>query len=1079
MKEHKYYHSQLALKKIQIVNFLTLILLLSGLLISANAVSQNKVTSTITDSQTSNHINGCVTNIDSNEPLIGVSVRIKGSNIGTITDLKGNFTLPVPSSFTNKELVLSLSYIGFSSKEVKVGKLSNIDIKLKENVSNLDEVVVVGYGTVKKRDLTGSVSSVNSKVLTESKVNSFAEALQGKVAGVRVTSQSGEPGATVNIEIRGANSINAGTSPLYVIDGVPMDPSSNDVASSSVGGNTTSNPLATIAPEDIESIEILKDASSAAIYGARGANGVIIITTKSAKEGSKTTFNLNISDATQTVAKKTNMLNGQEYVNYRHELAPTDIAWGTDTNGDGTIDIAKDVSGYQSHNWQDELYRTGSIKKVNLSMQGSAKNTTYSGGLGYLDQAALVKNNDYKSYSGRFRLDTKASDKVDVGLSVNWGKTINTGVASSGGGTGNWSGIIQSIYTFRPIILSTSTEDAINNVSLSSIIDKDNVYKETDYSNLVGSVYLKYNILKNLSLKISGGGNTTGSKLSEFYSTYTLWGNTVNGRAGLTSIQTGSTNGTATLDYQTKVFKGHLLKLMGGFEVNTYKYESFSVSSTNFVDQSTGVFDISKGSAVALPQSNVYDVNRMSFFGRVNYDIMSKYLFTGTLRDDGSSNFGKGNRFALFPSMAFAWRINQESLLKDVDKISDMKLRLSYGQTGNDRITPYQSQAKLSSTYYSSNGGTTYGTSPSTAANPNLKWETTAQYNLGLDLGFFKQRLTLTADAYYKKTSDMLLNAQVAGETGFSTQWLNIGSMENKGVELTINTVNFDTKKFSWRTSFNMSLNRNKILSLGGTSSIPVIIQNGYMTNVGIVKEGQPLGTAYGYKWTGVYQISDFTWQNNSDPTIAYSSRKFVLNTGVPSVAGVTVKPGDLKYKDLNGDGTVDSNDRTIISNSNPKFSGGFSNDFRYKNFTLSMFFEGVYGNQIFNGFKSTVEGNVDGYNLTHEYWYNRWTPDNATNLYPAITNSSKNIASSYYVEDGSYLRFKTLSLAYSFDKKVLNFLHVSTLKFYGTIDNVCVWTNYSGLDPDIQSVSNLLRGFDRLSYPRAHTYIFGLEMTF
>jgi len=251
------------------------------------------------------------------------------------------------------------------------------------------------------------------------------------------------------------------------------------------------------------------------------------------------------------------------------------------------------------------------------------------------------------------------------------------------------------------------------------------------------------------------------------------------------------------------------------------------------------------------------------------------------------------------------------------------------------------------------------------------------------------------------------------------------------------------------------------------------------MTNVGIVKEGQPLGTAYGYKWTGVYQISDFTWQNNSDPTIAYSSRKFVLNTGVPSVAGVTVKPGDLKYKDLNGDGTVDSNDRTIISNSNPKFSGGFSNDFRYKNFTLSMFFEGVYGNQIFNGFKSTVEGNVDGYNLTHEYWYNRWTPDNATNLYPAITNSSKNIASSYYVEDGSYLRFKTLSLAYSFDKKVLNFLHVSTLKFYGTIDNVCVWTNYSGLDPDIQSVSNLLRGFDRLSYPRAHTYIFGLEMTF
>lgn len=1076
MKNHNGKEAKLSLrasKNFSESKVLLLLFMIFACILSSNIIAQSA------DSNTKSSIKGRVTNRDTNEPIIGASVMIKGTATGTITNINGNFTLPVPANLLNKELVLQFSYIGYSSQDVKVSNTNNLNIELVESVSKLDEVVVVGYGTTKRSDLTGSVSSVDSKVLTESRVNSFAEALQGKVAGVRVNSQSGEPGATINIQIRGANSINAGTAPLYVIDGIPMDVNSNEVATSSVGGYTTANPLATINPEDIESIEMLKDASSAAIYGSRGANGVIIIATKSGKLGSKTTFNLNVSSGFSDITKSIEMLNAQEYVNYRHELNPTVDTWGVDTNGDGILDSPLDVSGIKSHNWQSELFRRAPVNKVNFSMQGGAKNMTFSGGLGYLDQKGLIQNNDYKSYSARFKFDNKVTDKLTVGLSTNWGQTLNTGLGSSGGGAGYWSGIVQSIYTYRPIPLVAAGESTDEEISLGSMIY--DAYKETVLNKLIGNAYLQYKILDNLTFKASGGGTFSSSKLSEFYGSETLWGRTAKGRGTLQNIQTGASNGTATLDYWKKIAKGQVLKLMGGFELNTYKYETFTVTNTNFQDESTGVFDISKGATLLLPQSNVWDVNRMSFFGRVNYDINNKYLFTGTLRADGSSNFGEGNRFGYFPSMAFAWRVNQESFLKNIKSLSNLKLRLSYGVTGNDRITAYQSLAVLSSTYYSSGGATTYGVSPTTSANPDLKWETTNQYNVGIDLGMFKQRLTCTVDAYYKKTTGMLLNSEASAQTGFSSQWRNIGDMENKGIELTINTVNVDTKKFGWNTSLNLYTNKNKILNLGGSTDIPVIIENGYIRNVGVVREGESLGTAFGYIWNGIYQISDFTWQNNSDPNIAHKNRVYVLKTGVPTVSGLTVKPGDFKYEDLDENGTVNSDDRRIISNSNPKFSGGISNDLRYKNFTLSLFFEGVYGNQIFNEFKSRTEAGQGeiAFNLTKEYWDNRWTPENPSNRYASIANSSDNLASSYFVEDGSYLRFKTLSLSYQFDKKLLKRVNISNLKIYGSIDNVYVWTNYSGLDPDVSSSTPLLPGYDRISYPRARTITFGLDLTF
>lgn len=1078
---NKYFKNILLFRDITVRRFYLLFFLLGCISYMPTELYSQSKSSTV--SERKNVVKGNVTDKETNEPLIGVSVAVKGTQTGTITDMNGNYTLTIPNNIQRENAKLIFSYLGYTTQEINIKSTGVLDVALREDNYALDEVVVVGYGVSKRSDLTGALSSVNSKTLTEANTTSFSEALQGRIAGVRVNSQSGEPGGSIDIEIRGVNSVHGATSPLYVIDGVPMDSYANEVATSSVGGSTTQNPLSIIAPGDIESMEILKDASATAIYGARGANGVVIITTKSGKLGSKIKFTLSSSYGISEITKKMNMLNAQEYVNYRHELSPTVTTWGVDTNGDGILDTAKDVSDYVSHNWQDELFRTGGIAKINFSFQGGKDKTIFSGSVGYLNQEALVDKNDYRAYNARFKLDAKASDKVDVGLSALWTRSLNKGLASSGGGAGYWAGIVQSIYTFRPILMIAEGEDESQEVSLSTMVYE--ATKETDYNRILGSGYLRYKILKNLSFKAVLGGNYSSSKLTEFYGSNTLWGRSVNGRATLNQVQTLSYNATGTLDYWKKFGKNYLLKVMLGTEINAYKYERLQIVNTDFEDQSTGAYDISKGSKLEKPTSNVYDINRLSFFGRINYDIRNRYLFTATLRADGSSNFGAGKRFGYFPSLAFAWRADQEKFIRNISSISNLKLRASYGVTGNDRITAYQSMATLGSVYYASNGNTIYGAAPLTSANPDLKWEATTQYNVGVDLGLFKNRISFTADVYYKKTTDMLLNSKLPSQAGFPEQWRNIGDMENKGLELTLNTVNIVTKDWEWNTSFNYYMNRNKILSLGGGEDIPVSIANGYIRDVGVVREGQPLGTAYGYIWDGIYQINDFTWQNDSDPNIPHSQRTYALKEGIPKIAGVTVKPGDFKYKDLNkegdGEGVINADDRTIISNSNPKFAGGFSTELKYKNISLSMFFEGVYGNDIFNAFPGRVEAGQgeSAFNLTRDYWYNRWTPENPSNRYASLTNSTDNLASSYYVEDGSYLRFKTLTLGYTLNRKALKFCKISSLRFYASIDNVYVWTKYTGLDPDVRSSTKLLPGYDRLAYPRARTYTFGFDLTF
>ncbi|WP_159441020.1 SusC/RagA family TonB-linked outer membrane protein [Pedobacter caeni] len=1018
-------------------------------------------------------ISGLVRDSDS-KLLARATVSEKNGKNASITDTEGKFSLRV----SNPNAVLKVTYLGLETREVPLNSRRFLQIVLNASQSKLDEVVIIGYGTSDKKNLTGSFSSLKGEDIKSATATSFVDALQGKVAGVRVNSQSGEPGAGVSVEIRGGNSINGASSPLYVIDGVQIEMQESEVASSKVGGRTTLNPLSTISPDQIASIDILKDASATAIYGARGANGVIIVTTKSGKSGSKPVFNLSSSYASSEITKKIDVLGAQDYVQYRFLKSPNDRGFGTDLDNDGVPDVVKDVSGLESYDWQDVVFRRGATQKYNLSGQGGSNSSGYSFGLGYSDQDALVINNNFKTYSARFQYNHRVSDKFDFSLTANWGKTKNSGVASSGGGEGNFSGLIQAAYTFQPVLIKAA-DDPFPPVSLMDQLL--NSYKLTDFDRLIGNANLTYAFTKKLKLRVSGGGGATSSKLSEFYGKNTLWGQQDNGKANNNHTQTGNYQANSTLDYWTETGKRQVLKAMIGAEFNSYNYENFGTTISNFQDQSTGVFNLSKGLTPGFPSSNFIEQNRISFFSRVNYDIRNKYLFTATLRNDNSSQLGPGNRSAFFPSAAFAWRIKEEKFLKNNQIVSDLKLRLSYGVTGNDRIPAYRFLSELGTTSYAGNGNVRFGLSPVSSENLNLKWESTGQYDVGLDLSLFNNRVNMTADIYYKSTKDLLLLSEVASQTGFPTQWQNIGEISNKGLEIAINSVNIKTTDFKWNTTFNIAFNRNKIVSLGGTESKPVIFNNGYINNVGIVKEGQPIGTAFGYEWDGIYQINDFTWQNNSDQTIPHQSRTYTLRNGVTGISGA--QPGLFKYKDQNGDGIINASDRTVISNSNPKFSGGFSSNFTFRNFSLNAFFEGAYGNQIFNEFPTRVEsgsGQVS-FNLTQQYWDNRWTPENPSNRYASMSSANTDAeASSYYVESGSYLRFKTLSFGYNLkNKALLKTAGISNLNLLLTLDNLYVWTNYSGFDPDVRSNDKLLPGYDRLAYPRSRSIIFGLELTF
>tara|TARA_B110000977_G_scaffold201322_1_gene295345 strand:+ start:10609 stop:13725 length:3117 start_codon:yes stop_codon:yes gene_type:complete len=1009
---------------------------------------------------------------DTNGDLLpGVSILIKGTTSGAVSGFDGDYSIKVP----NKKSVLIFSYLGLKPKEVEVGNKTEINVVLEPAENSLEEIVIIGYGSVKKKDLTGSVGSVKAEQFAETNTTSALSALQGRVAGAQITRQSGEPGSSINVKIRGANSVFGNTSPLFVIDGVQIDINTNEVANGT-GSQSTLDPLSTINPNDIESFEILKDASATAIFGSRGANGVIIVTTKSGKSG-KSTIEFNSMMTVGETSKILDVLSPQEYITYQQQRGNNQFL-ARDTDNDGVFETPRDFTQYDSYNYQNEILRTGITRQHDLSLNTGNDKTRVSASAGFLNQEGVVLNNDYSRYTFRTKINHTHNDKLQLGVNMNGAFSETTGVASNGG-LDNFNGITQLLVIANPWrILDEEINQELNeNISPLTLIEE--AEKEVRLFRILGSIFGTYKINTNLSFRSQLGLNYSKSKSKVYYGSNTNWGNQWDGRAIINEVGTYSYNFTNQFNYRKRFNKNHRIDALAAYEVSLYNFERFLNDISGFDIESLGFNNISIGQTPLSYETLRTQAKRLSYFSRVNYTLKDKYLFTATFRADGSDKFGAGNRWGYFPSGAFAWKTSEEDFIKNIKEISNLKMRLSYGVTGNERIPPYSYFSSMENAFYANNGGQLLGIAPSSLANENLKWETTAQYDAGIDLGLFDNRVNLTLDYYVKSTEDLLLNAPVSAQSGYANQVLNIGKIRNSGWEISLSTTNIQSDNFSWRTDFNINFNRNEVVDLGGADFIPVVVPGGWLTSPGRVIVGEPIGTMYGFVYDGVYQIDDFTWQNGSDTSIPHDSRNYVLKPGVVDSQLASPLPGAKKYKDLSGDGIIDENgDRQIIGNSIPKHFGGITNTFKYKNFDLSFLLQWSYGNDIFNAGRLRTHGFQPFMNVERDYYDNSWSSTNESNIYPEFGRVDA-ITSSYFVEDGSFLRLQNVNFGYQVPRKFIENYGIQDLKVFFVGTNLITWSNYSGFDPEVSSNNPLISGYERISYPRVRSFSLGLNFKF
>ncbi|WP_083382017.1 MULTISPECIES: SusC/RagA family TonB-linked outer membrane protein [Flavobacterium] len=1017
-------------------------------------------------------ISGSV-NDNLNEPLPGVTVSVKGTKVATLTDGNGQFKITAASKDQ-----LIFTYIGFETSTLAVQDKTTVAVTLKSTTSALEEVVVIGYGTVKKKDLTGAVSSVAMSDLNKAPVRSFDEALAGRVAGVQVTSSDGRPGAGINIVIRGNNSVTQANSPLYVVDGFLIEDPDNNVVN----------------PSDIESIDILKDASATAIYGARGANGVVVITTKQGKAG-KAVFSFSSSVGVQNNISKMELMSPYEFVKYQLELNPAETSIPRSPTeiylSDGkTLDYYKTQKGID---WQDLTTRTALFKNNDFSVRGGTKKLKYAFSGSTSDQDGILLNSNYKRYQGRAVLDYKITDKLKIGINTNYSHLEQSGInpaMSTGSATTN---IMVSVWGYRPIATDSSVLDLLqdpdvnsaNDYRVNPLLNLQNLYRLNTTKNINANGYLEYLFTKDLKLRTSFGIIENRLRQDQFNNSKTQYGfpgntNGVNGRI----LHSNSSNwlNENTLTWDKKVSKKSKINVLGGFTIQKRDSWSYGRSATQLPNEDLGLAGLDQGVAQRVDSlASVWTMS--SFLGRINYNYDSKYLLTASFRADGSSKFPSKNHWGYFPSAAASWRFDKEKFLKNNKTLSEGKLRVSYGVTGNNRVGDFD----YLSTYFNPIGNSYVfnneyvpGVVATNLGNSDLKWESTEQVDAGIDLGFFNQRITLTADIYRKITKDLLLNTQLPPSSGFGSAIKNIGSVENKGLELTLTTKNINTKDFTWTTSANIAFNKNKLIALGeDQESLESTVNwdnQWNTTSAYIAKIGQPLGLMYGYESLGTYKYEDF----NLDTTTGIYTLKPDVTTNGNTRANI--KPGDIKYKDQNGDLVVNSNDYTVIGKGLPVHTGGFSNNFTYKGFDLNIFFQWSYGNDILNANRVLFEGNTKNQGYLNQFasYENRWTPENSDSDIFRTRGYFGGGYSSNFVEDGSYLRLKTVSLGYNFDASFLKKLRLKSLRFYVSGQNLITWTDYSGPDPEVNTYSSALTpGFDFSSYPRARTIVFGTNISF
>ena len=1026
--------------------------------------------------QSGGHISGKV--VDALSELAGVSVVVKGTDNGTITDLTGEFKL----SGVKPDDVLQLSFIGYKTQLIKVGKQTRFNITMVEDAQTLDEVqvVAVGYGDVRRRDLTGSIGSADMKDLIKTPVSNITENLAGRIAGVQVSSSDGGPGDNFSIVIRGAGSLTGSTAPLYVVDGFPSETSG----------------LSALNPNDIESIDILKDASATAIYGARGANGVVIITTKKGGAG-KPTITYNGSFKISTVKNKPEMMDAYEFVTLQQEI----MGDGEDFQNNYLTDLYPTVEDYHnapSYDWQDYIYRTALSHSHHVSLTGGANNLKYTTSLSYDDTQGVIINSGIKRYQGRANLTQTVNDKLKIDFNANYSSNVQDGPTVSTSTTSMSTAYMYSVWSFRPVsptgsdLLNQMYDEGVNmteDYRFNPVLSARNEYRHKTTNDMSFNVGAEYELIKNLKLKVTAGYTARDYKNEEFNGSQTRTGNShpsntqskgIN--AYLYQSESRSYLNENTLTYQLNK-KSHSFNALVGMSVQKNTSYIHSITTEQISNESFGMAGLDKGSNPTVTSSK--GENKLfSYFGRINYNYDSRYYLTATMRADGSSKFAKGHRWGYFPSGSVAWAFQREAFVSDnLHWLSNGKLRFSYGQTGNNRIGNYDYMAHLVTSddvyKYPWNGEFTQGYVLSSMFNELLKWETTEQFDLGLDLGFLDGRINLTMDYYVKTTKDLLLDADIAASSGFSSATLNVGKLRNKGLELTLETTNIKTKDFTWTSNFNIAFNNNEIIALNsGQPYMTSYISwdNKYRTMPAYIsKVGESAGKMYGFVYEGTYKYDDFNTSVGANGETVYT-----IKDGIPHYQ-TNPQPGDPKYKDLTGEGEINDDDKTTIGNGQPKHTGGFSNNFTYKNFDLNIFLQWSYGNDILNANRMVFENPSSKQNTNMFATYtNRWTPENPESNMPRAKANGATEYSSLYVENGSYLKLKNISLGYNFGPKVLDRLGISAARIYLAAENIATFTHYSGDDPEVSTRNSVLTpGFDWSAYPRAFTLSFGLNVTF
>ena len=995
------------------------------------------------------------------EVMPGVNVIVKGTVSGTTTDIDGNYEIKSKADAT-----LVFSFIGHVTQEIAVKGATTIDVSMETDAVDLSEVVVVGYGARRKGDVTGSVSSVKSSELNAYPVLEAMQAVQGRAAGVDIQSNNGgEPGAEISVKIRGNTSINASSAPLIVVDGF-------------VGAKM---PQA----GDIETMQILKDASATAIYGSQGANGVILVTTKKGTVGSLN-IDFNATYSFQSPANKLDLLNADDFADYQNQIRANQGNSTPYEQGDYDTD------------WQDEIYRTGNTQNYQLALSGGSKRVNYYASGTYFNQEGILVNSAYERASYLANIDAQVTDKLKVGMNLTGGISNKKGVTTQSNGSVTVGGddVVSLAMRFAPD-KGIYNEDGTFTTNDQIGDEVDNPWAvatqrddDTEIENFRANVYANYEILNGLSFKTTFGLSNE-NEFNGIYMPRTLTvtaGGGLDGRAIMTQDNNRSVLSENYLTYKKKVAKGNLTLLAGySYQKNTDK--GFYNEGTGTISDAFSYYGLYTATSLIQPtDGDVYlrEKEIQSQFGRINYDWDDKYLITATVRRDGASNFAENEKYAIFPSAALGWKVSNEGFMQNVEAISNLKLRASYGVTGNPSIDPYESLASLASIYASSNGSTVAAVTPNQPANPNLKWESSYQTNLGVDLGFLRDKVSLSLDYYNIDTKDLIMTDNgVPWYFGYYNPEIltNVGEINNEGVEIFLNTRNITTDDFRWTTDFIFSKNKNTVVALingadwfGNAAPSYFSHDRSY-----ILREGEEVGLFWGYEYAGVYQGGDIP-EGTALISASYDE------DGNP-IAG---EPLFYEVEDEEGavDGEITSDDRQIIGNPNPDFTWGLTNNFSYKNFDFSIFLQGSHGGEIFN--MTNVQLYNGDANTLQDYYENAWTPTNTDTDDPRVGNSSFREISSRFVEDGSYIRLKNISVGYNLPKKLTSKYGIENLRLTVSAQNLLTFTNYSGLDPEVNysgadggtskgdnTTDNTVRGFDFGNYPTVRSFSVSLNLTF